>query len=37
MPRGSVISGRIVDEFGEPVADAMVSAMRQTWSAAGAA
>ena len=31
MPRGSVISGRIVDEFGEPVADAMVSAMRQTW------
>lgn len=31
MPRGSVISGRIVDEFGEPVADAMVSAMRQSW------
>jgi protocatechuate 3,4-dioxygenase beta subunit len=31
MPRGSVISGRIVDEFGEPVADAMVTAMRQTW------
>lgn len=31
LPRGSVISGRIVDEFGEPVADAMVSAMRQTW------
>ena len=31
MPRGGVISGRIVDEFGEPVADAMVSAMRQTW------
>jgi protocatechuate 3,4-dioxygenase beta subunit len=31
MPRGSVISGRIVDEFGEPVADAMVAAMRQTW------
>ena len=24
MPRGSVIAGRIVDEFGEPVADAMV-------------
>jgi protocatechuate 3,4-dioxygenase beta subunit len=33
MPRGGVISGRIVDEFGEPVADAMVSAMRQTWMA----
>jgi Carboxypeptidase regulatory-like domain len=33
MPRGSVISGRIVDEFGEPVADAMVAAMRQTWAA----
>jgi hypothetical protein len=32
MPRGGVISGRIVDEFGEPVADAMVSAMRQTWA-----
>ena len=32
MPRGSVIAGRIVDEFGEPVADAMVSAMRQTWT-----
>ena len=31
MPRGSVISGRIVDEFGEPVADAMVTAMRQSW------
>ena len=31
MPRGSVISGRIVDEFGEPVAEAMVTAMRQTW------
>ena len=31
MPRGSVISGRIVDEFGEPVPDAAVSAMRSTW------
>ena len=27
LPRGSVIAGRIVDEFGEPVADAMVAAM----------
>ena len=25
MPRGSAISGRIVDEFGEPVADAQVT------------
>jgi protocatechuate 3,4-dioxygenase beta subunit len=32
MPRGGVISGRIVDEFGEPVSDAVVSAMRQTWA-----
>src|SRR5262249_62034558 len=28
LPRGSVVSGRVVDEFGEPVADANVSAMR---------
>ena len=32
MPRGSAISGRIVDEFGDPLPDALVSAMRQTWS-----
>ena len=32
MPRGSVIAGRVVDEFGEPVADAIVSALRQQWS-----
>jgi protocatechuate 3,4-dioxygenase beta subunit len=32
MPRGSVISGRIIDEFGEPVADASVSALRSTWT-----
>lgn len=32
MPRGSVISGRIIDEFGEPVADAVVTAMRSSWS-----
>ena len=31
MPRGSAISGRIVDEFGEPVADAQVSALRSAW------
>jgi len=29
LPRGSVISGRIVDEIGEPVADVAVMAMRQ--------
>ena len=28
LPRGSVIAGRIVDEFGEPVAETMVMAMR---------
>jgi hypothetical protein len=32
MPRGGVISGRLVDEFGDPLPDALVSAMRQTWS-----
>ena len=32
MPKGSVIAGRILDEFGEPVADASVSALRSTWS-----
>ena len=25
LPRGAIIAGRVVDEFGEPVADAMVS------------
>ena len=32
LPRGSAISGRLVDEFGDPVADALVSAMRSAWS-----
>jgi hypothetical protein len=32
MPRGGVISGRILDEFGEPVPDVTVAAMRQTWA-----
>ena len=32
MPRGSVIAGRIADEFGDPIADATVSAMRSMWS-----
>lgn len=32
MPRGSVIAGRIVDEFGDPIADVAVTALRSTWS-----
>lgn len=31
MPRGSAINGRITDEFGEPVADVVVTAMRSVW------
>ena len=33
LPRGSVISGRVSDEFGEPVANAVVSAMRYGYAA----
>lgn len=32
MPRGSVIAGRILDEFGEPMPDVSVTALRQSWS-----
>jgi hypothetical protein len=32
MPRGSVIAGRIVDEFGDPLPDVSVTAMRQSWT-----
>ena len=32
MPRGGVISGRVVDEFGDPMSEAMVMAMRSVWS-----
>jgi protocatechuate 3,4-dioxygenase beta subunit len=32
LPRGGAVSGRVVDEFGEPVADASVSAMRMEYS-----
>jgi len=32
LPRGSALSGRILDEFGEPVADASVSAMRTQYA-----
>lgn len=31
LPRGSVLGGRIVDEFGEPVANAIVSAWRYAY------
>jgi protocatechuate 3,4-dioxygenase beta subunit len=33
LPRGSVLGGRITDEFGEPVANAAVIAMRYTYAA----
>ena len=33
LPRGSVITGRITDEFGEPVANAMVTALRYGYAA----
>ncbi|HEY2433450.1 MAG TPA: carboxypeptidase-like regulatory domain-containing protein [Vicinamibacterales bacterium] len=32
LPRGSAVQGHIVDEFGEPVAEAAVSAMRMQYS-----
>jgi protocatechuate 3,4-dioxygenase beta subunit len=32
LPRGSAVQGHIVDEFGEPVAEASVSAMRTQYS-----
>lgn len=31
LPRGSVITGRIVDEFGEPLTGAQVQALRYAW------
>ena len=33
LPRGSVLGGRITDEFGEPVANATVTAMRYGYAA----
>jgi protocatechuate 3,4-dioxygenase beta subunit len=33
LPRGSVITGRITDEFGEPVANAVVTSLRYGYSA----
>jgi carboxypeptidase family protein len=32
LPRGSVIAGRITDEFGDPIADAQVQAMRYQYT-----
>ena len=32
LPRGSAVSGRILDEFGEPMSDASVTAMRMQYS-----
>jgi carboxypeptidase family protein len=32
LPRGSVLAGRILDEFGEPVAEANVTAMRMQYA-----
>jgi hypothetical protein len=35
LPRGSIITGRVIDEFGEPVADAQVAPMRMQFSGQG--
>jgi hypothetical protein len=35
LPRGSVIAGRVTDEFGEPIARAMVQALRYFYSPDG--
>ena len=35
LPRGSVLAGRVTDEFGEPVANATVVAMRYGYAAGG--
>jgi len=35
LARGAVITGRVLDEFGEPIADVQVSALRNQFTAAG--
>jgi hypothetical protein len=35
LPRGSIITGRVIDEFGDPVADAQVAPMRMQFSGQG--
>ena len=32
LPRGGVITGRVVDEFGEPLLDVQVRVLRKSWS-----
>jgi carboxypeptidase family protein len=36
LPRGAVITGRVLDEFGEPTADVQVSVMRNQFTPSGA-
>lgn len=35
LPRGAVITGRVLDEYGEPVPDALVSALRTQYTPSG--
>jgi protocatechuate 3,4-dioxygenase beta subunit len=35
LPRGAVITGRVLDEYGEPIADAQVMSMRNQFTPAG--
>jgi protocatechuate 3,4-dioxygenase beta subunit len=35
LPRGAVITGRVLDEYGEPVADAQVSVLRNQYTSSG--
>jgi protocatechuate 3,4-dioxygenase beta subunit len=35
LPRGAVITGRVLDEFGEPIADVQVSALRNQFTPSG--
>ena len=35
LPRGAVITGRVLDEYGEPIADVQVSALRNQFTALG--
>ena len=35
LPRGAVIMGRVLDEYGEPVADVQVSALRKQYTSTG--
>lgn len=35
MPRGGVITGRVLDEFGEPLAEVMISTLRNQFTSVG--